>query len=316
MPEGLVMWGVKNIYYVFDYESKKEYKCTIKGKVIETDFRIKNRKETNPIVVGDHVFFEGTDNENGIILKRLPRKNEFKRLKAGGRVVQTIFANIDCLIVVDSVAHPPIRPYFIDRCLFSAEYLDIPAIIVINKIDLLDRKLRPEFNRLKKVYEKLSYKIIETSVVDNSGIDELKAFLGSSLVTFNGRSGVGKSSLIKSLDPLYNDIKIGDINEKYDRGMHTTTYSKIYPLSFGAKIIDTPGIRELSIYIDREEDVEKYIRDFNELRDECRFDNCQHINEPGCRVLEALKSGELEPNRYESYMRIRGTIDKLDDSKI
>jgi ribosome biogenesis GTPase len=316
MPEGLVLWGVKNIYYVLDAESGKEFKCVIKGKVIETDFNIKGRWETNPIVVGDKVLFEKVDNENGVITKRLDRRNEFKRLKSNGRVVQTIFANIDFLVVIDSVAHPPIRPYFIDRCLFTAEYMNIPAVIVINKIDLLDNSFREELKKIIKIYQKLNYKIFETSAIDNTGLDEFKDFIKDKIISFNGRSGVGKSSLIKALDPEYADIKTSEINKKYDRGIHTTTYSKIYKMNFGAKIIDTPGIRELAVYADNENEVEKYIRDFDDFRDECKFDNCQHINEPGCRVLKALNDNEIDPFRYESYIRIRNTVEKLDDSRI
>jgi ribosome biogenesis GTPase len=134
--------------------------------------------------------------------------------------------------------------------------------------------------------------------------------------SFQGRSGVGKSSLIKVLDPKFDDIKIGEINKKYDRGVHTTTFARIYPLEFNAMVIDTPGVRELSIFIDKPEDVENYFKDFDAYRSECRFSGCQHINEPGCRVLEALEKNEIDPVRYESYLRIRETVNKFDDSVI
>ena len=117
MPEGLILWGVKSIYYVLEDNTQNQFKCTIKGKVLDTDFNTKGRKEVNPLVAGDHVVFEKIDQTNGLIIKRKDRINEFKRLKSRGRLVQTNFANIDLLLVVDSIANPPIRPYFIDRCL-------------------------------------------------------------------------------------------------------------------------------------------------------------------------------------------------------
>ena len=237
-------------------------------------------------------------------------------MKSRGRLVQTIFANIDLLLVVDSIANPPLRPYFIDRCLFTADYMGIPAVIVFNKIDLLNSKIKDFYNKIKFVYEKLKYKTLETSIKTEEGIDDLKKILKNKLSCFNGRSGVGKSSLIKVLDPRYNDIRIGDISNKYDRGIHTTNFSKIYQLQFGANLIDTPGIRELAIYIDKPEDVERNIRDFKSFRSRCRFPNCQHIDEPDCKVLDALKKNKIESFRYESYLRIRETVEKLKDSVI
>lgn len=316
MSEGLVLWGVKNIYYVLDNKTNKEYKCLIKGKTIETGFDIKGRTETNPIVVGDIVEFDKIDEYNGLITNRKQRKNEYKRLKKSGRVVQTLFANINLLIVVDSISSPPIRPYFIDRALFTADYMDIPAMIVFNKIDLLNKENKDIYKKVKPVYKKLGYNIIETSVKTKLGIQDLKNVLKDKTSCFNGRSGVGKSSLVKELDPAYSDIKIGEINTKYDRGKHVTSYAKIYHLEFNANIIDTPGIRELAVYVDKPEDVERNIRDFEPYREGCKFINCQHINEPDCKVLDALENEKIEEFRYESYLRIRSTIQKLDDSKI
>ncbi len=316
MPEGLILWGVKSIYYVLEKNTNIEYKCTIKGKVLDTNFNTKGRKEINPLVVGDQVIFEKVDQTNGLIVKRKERFNEFKRLKSRGRFVQTIFANVDLLLIVDSIANPPLRPFFIDRCLFTADYIGIPAVIVFNKIDLINPEIENFYKNIKSVYEKLKYKTLETSIVDNQGIDDLKKILKNKLSSFNGRSGVGKSSLVKKLDPNYEDIKIGHINKKYDRGIHTTTFSKIYPLKFGAMLIDTPGIRELAIYIDKPEDVERNFRDFDFYRDKCKFLNCQHIDEPECNILKNLKNNKIEPFRYESYLRMRETIEKLDDSII
>ena len=194
--------------------------------------------------------------------------------------------------------------------------MGIQVIIVFNKIDLLNQEVEDFYKKIKSTYEKLKFLTLETSVISGKGIDDLKKILKNKLSCFNGRSGVGKSSLIKLLDPRYKDIRIGNISSKYDRGIHTTNFSKIYQLQFGAKIIDTPGIRELAVFIDKPEDVERNIRDFKSYRDKCRFPNCQHIDEPGCKVIEALEKNKIESFRYESYLRIRETIDKLTDSVI
>jgi ribosome biogenesis GTPase / thiamine phosphate phosphatase len=316
MSEGIILWGVRSIFYVMDIVTLKEYKCVIKGKILETDFKIKNRKENNPLVAGDRVEFTITDNDNGWIISRKQRINEFKRLKNSGREIQTIVANIDYLIIVDSIDNPPLRTFFIDRCIFSADYMNIPVIIVFNKIDLLKPEINEYYKNAKKTYKKLGYETIETSILTNTGIEMLKEKIKGNLVSFNGRSGVGKSSLIKAIDPKYHDIKIGEINKKYDRGVHTTTYAKVYALSSGGNIVDTPGIRELAVYIDKSDDVENYFKDFDKFRSGCKFPNCQHIDEPDCKVIEALENGKIEEFRYESYMRIRETVVKFKDSRI
>ncbi len=316
MQTGLVTLGVKNIYNVLDITTQKEYKCTIKGKILDTNFNLKGRREVAPLVVGDKVDFDIVSENEGLIINRIKRTNEFKRLKNNGREIQTLIANIDYLIIVDSIENPPLRTFFIDRCLFSADYMKIPVIIVFNKIDLLNEENRDLYLYVKEIYEKLGYKTMETSVEKNIGIDQLKSVIKDKISSFNGRSGVGKSSLIKMLEPRYSDIKIGKINEKYDRGSHTTTFARVYALSQGGYLADTPGIRELSIFIDKKEDVENYFRDFDKYRNKCRFPNCQHIDEPECSVIKALEKGKIEEFRYESYLRMRETVMKLKDSRI
>lgn len=318
MAIGIVLWGVKLIYYVFDIQTKKEYKCKIKGKVIETDFNIKNRNEVNPIVVGDYVEFQITTENEGIILKRLKRKSEYKRLKNNGREIQTLAANIDSIVIVDSIANPPLRSFFIDRCLFTADCMGITPLIVINKIDLLENNLEIKeiYSIAQQAYTDLGYDLIQTSILDQSSIEALKLKLKDKVCSFIGRSGVGKSSLIKKIDPLLKDIKIGRISKKYKRGIHTTTFARMYPIASGGMLIDTPGIRELAVYMDKAEDVCKYFRDFYKFKNQCKYTNCQHIEEPGCAVLQALDKGQIYNFRYESYLRIRETVQKLVDSRI
>ncbi|MCG8569267.1 MAG: ribosome small subunit-dependent GTPase A [Spirochaetes bacterium] len=316
MKQGIILWGVRSIFTVLDTSSHQTYQCTIKGKILDSNFAIKGRKEKSPLVVGDKVDFQIINDEQGLILNRLERKNEFKRLKRMGREVQTLVSNIDLLVVVDSIVNPPLRSYFIDRCLFTADYMDIPVLIVFNKIDLMDQADQDLYKEIKKGYESLGYSTLETSIIKEIGLKELKSRLSDKLSSFNGRSGVGKSSLIKKIDPRYQDIKIGEVSKKFDRGIHTTTYARIYDLEFGGMIADTPGIRELAIFIDQPEDVENHFRDFASFRQNCQYYNCQHVNEPNCAVKDALAAGEILEFRYESYLRMRETVLKLKDSKI
>lgn len=315
MEEGLVLWGVKSIFYVEDNE-KNVFKCLIKGKKLDNSFILKGRFEATPLVAGDRVLFEKSSKDEGKIVKRQPRKNEFVRLKQGGRQVQSLVANIDTLVIVDSVISPPLRTFFIDRCLFTADIMNINTLIVINKIDLLEGNDPDEFKKIRAEYEKIGYKILLVSNVNGTGIEELKKELTAKICSFSGRSGVGKSSLIKTLDPDFDYIRVGDVSSKFNRGTHTTTHSRLYDLAFGAKIIDTPGVREFSIFLDRAEDVELNYRDFDAYRQGCKYTNCQHIDEPDCAILKAVSRGDIADFRYESYLRMRDTIQKLSDSRM
>ncbi len=318
MSEGLILWGVKSIYTVLDLKDNKEYECRIKGKIIGLTNNIKNRKDISPIVSGDLVKFEISTEAQGLISKRLDRKNEILRLKNGGREIQTLAANIDLLVIVDSVLNPPIRPFFIDRCIFSADLMHIPVLIVFNKSDLLNdneeiaNKLLTESTN---AYNKIGIKTILTSINTNDGIEILNNELKGKLSNFIGRSGVGKSSLLKKLSNDKIDLRIGEVSKKFDRGTHTTNFSRIYCME-DKKIIDTPGIREFSIFIDDPKEVQGYFKDFDGFREKCRYPNCQHISEPGCAVLKGLEQDEITLFRYESYLRIRETIEKIKDSKI
>ena len=194
--------------------------------------------------------------------------------------------------------------------------MNIQPLIVINKIDLLDRSMKSEYTKVMKQYEAIGYDYLSVSAQENKNLNELKKHLQGKVCSFNGRSGVGKSSLIKSLDPHFDFIKTGEISNKFNRGTHTTTIARLYELNFGAKIIDTPGVREFSVYLDKPEDVELNFRDFETIRHGCHYTNCQHVDEPECAVKEAVEKGKFSSSRYESYLRIRETIQTLSDSRI
>lgn len=316
MEEGLVLWGVRSIFYVESSEGK-EYKCVIKSKRLDNGFNLKGRNEASPLVAGDYVMFEKSSDTEGVILQRLKRKNEFTRLKAGGRVVQTLVANVDWLIIVDSVVSPPLRPFFIDRCLFTADLMNIKAMIVFNKIDLLNGEIPDELKEIMQTYESLGYPTMTTSTITGQGIESLRDVLKDKTCSFNGRSGVGKSTLIRTLDPELENkkIQVGEVSKKFNRGTHTTTRACAYRLSFGGRIIDTPGVREFSVFLDAPEDLAMGFRDFRPYCN-CRFSNCQHIHEPDCGIRKAVEEGKIKDFRYESYLRMRDTVLKLADAKM
>lgn len=311
MSIGLVLWGVKSIFTVFDRDSGKEYICKIKGKVLTNNFD--KLREKSPIVAGDFVNFSIINDNEGLIIGRIPRKNEFFRLKKNGREIQTLAANVDKLIIVNAVTKPDYNIYFIDRFLFFAELSGIEPIIVFNKIDLLDNQINSSYQSTKNIYKKLGYKIIETSTINKQGIDILKKTFKNKISSLIGNSGVGKSALVKTIQPKFKNIRIGQISEKENVGKHTTSFSKIYRVFDNSFIIDTPGIRTISFYVDELNEVQGYFPDFDNYRENCKYPNCQHSQEPNCAVKEAVLVDKIEKSRYESYLKILSSLKRLRD---
>jgi ribosome biogenesis GTPase len=308
LPVGIVLWGVRSIYTVSDSTTGDNYTCTIKGKILELEGEDNNQNLTTPLVAGDMVEFSETDHGHGLITARKKRKNEFKRLKQAGRVVQTIVANLDQIIIFDSIDQPRLNTYFIDRCILTADLLDIPVILCINKIDLLPEENREDLDHLVAVYKRIGYPVYTVSVAEGEGLEQVQKLFKGTITSINGRSGVGKSSLIRTLDPRYGDIAVSHINRKYNKGRHCTTYAQVYPLQSGGHVVDTPGVKEFALFVDGPEQVERYFPDFNNIRDNCRFPNCQHINEPDCAVIDAVEKGNIAAIRYESYLRMHESL--------
>ncbi|MCC8411162.1 ribosome small subunit-dependent GTPase A [Mucilaginibacter sp. UR6-1] len=297
--QGLITKSTGSWYQAQTPEGQR-YDCRIKGK-----FRIKGITTTNPIAVGDVVDFEiEPEQGTGVITHLHPRKNYIIRKSINlSKQAQIIAANLDQALLVVTLASPRTSLGFIDRFLVTAEAYDIPAKLIFNKLDLFSDEGLEILQAYKAVYENIGYPCYQVSALEGTNIDEVQTLLKDKITLFSGHSGVGKSSLINRLLPDL-DLRTHQISEWSDKGMHTTTFAEMFELPQGGFIIDTPGIRELGIIDIEKQELSHFFPEMRERMHDCRFNNCRHINEPGCAVLEALGDGEIEPSRYESYLSI------------
>jgi len=296
---GLVIKSTGSWYHVHA-EDGIDYDCRIKGK-----FRIQGIQTTNPIAVGDQVEFELEPNsDNGIINKLHDRKNYIIRKSINlSKQAQIIAANMDQAFLVVTLASPRTSLGFIDRFLATAEAYSIPAVLIFNKLDLFNEDGLAVLAEYAAIYENIGYPCYTVSAIEGTNIPQIESLLKDKTTLFSGHSGVGKSSLINALLPG-RSIKTGEISEANDKGQHTTTFAEMHTLPFGGYLIDTPGIRELGIFDIRPEELGHYFREMRDLMHECKFNNCRHVNEPGCAVIKAVENGEIELSRYESYLSI------------
>lgn len=289
-------------WYTVRTEEGTFYECRIKGK-----FRIKGIKSTNPVAVGDIVDFdldETSDTTTGLIHNIQERKNYIIRKSVNlSKQVHIIASNIDKVFLLVTINNPPTTTSFIDRFLVTAEAYGIEAILVFNKIDTFDDAMLDEQLYLQYVYSNIGYKCLRVSSTQQKGIDELKAEMKDNVSMFSGHSGVGKSTLINTLQPNLN-LKTKEISEQHSQGQHTTTFAEMFDLDFGAKIIDTPGIRGFGIVDMEKEEIGDYFPEFFALKDQCKFNNCLHKEEPHCAVKEALDNDEIAWSRYNSYLQM------------
>lgn len=301
---GLVIKSTGSWYQVQD-EKGNQYDCRIKGK-----FRTKDIKTTNPVAVGDWVNFELEPEQNtGVITALEPRKNYIIRKSVNlSKQTQIIGANLDQAILVVTLASPPTSLGFIDRFLVTAEAYDIPAILVFNKLDLFSEEGLEILEDYKSIYTNIGYECYEVSAAEGTNIDQVKTLLKDKITLVSGHSGVGKSTLINSIVPNA-ALKTGHISDWSDKGKHTTTFAEMIDLPFGGKLIDTPGIRELGIVDIEKQELSHFFPEMRAYLNKCRFNNCVHINEPGCVVLDAVENGEIEPSRYESYISMYNNDD-------
>jgi ribosome biogenesis GTPase len=297
--QGLVTKSTGSWYQVQTPDGER-YDCRIKGK-----FRIKGLTTTNPVAVGDKVDFElEPEQQQGVIVKLYDRRNYIIRKSINlSKQAQIIAANLDQAFLVVTLASPRTSLGFIDRFLVTAEAYDIPASLVYNKLDMFSEEGLEILGEYKAVYEKLGYPCYEVSALEGTNIPQLKEKLKDKITLFSGHSGVGKSSLMNAILPDL-QLRTMEVSEWSDKGMHTTTFAEMYDLPGGGSIIDTPGIRELGVIDIEQQELSHFFPEMRSRLNQCRFNNCRHINEPGCAVLEALENGDIEPSRYESYLSI------------
>ncbi len=276
--------------------------CRIKGK-----FRLKGIKSTNPIAVGDLVDFdleETTDTTTGTITKIYERKNYIVRKSVNlSKQLHIIAANIDQVFLLITINNPPTTTSFIDRFLVTANAYGIETVLVFNKIDTYTDEMRDEQQYLQFIYEQIEYQCMQISSTQNIGIEPLKQKMIGKVSMFSGHSGVGKSTLVNSLEPNL-DLKTKKISEQSKQGQHTTTFAEMYDLSFEAQIIDTPGIKGFGIVDMQPSEISGYFPEFFKLKHECKFNNCLHKDEPNCAIKKALENNEIAWSRYNSYLKI------------
>ena len=278
------------------------YECRIKGK-----FRIQGIKSTNPIAVGDQVAFKIEklgDDTVGTIHGIENRKNYIIRKSVNlSKQTHIIAANLDQVFLLVTLNNPTTYTIFIDRFLATAEAYDIPAILLFNKVDSYSIEELAEIKYLAELYRNVGYTCIGISAKSGKNVDKVKEMMVGKTSMFAGHSGAGKSTLVNALEPKL-DLKTTEISGQHLQGQHTTTFAEMFDLDFGARIIDTPGIKGFGIVDMEKEEIGDYFPEFFELKGECKFNNCLHLDEPKCAVKEALEAEEVAWSRYRSYVQM------------
>lgn len=296
---GLVYKSTGSWYKVRD-ERGEFINCRLKGK-----FRIKDLKVTNPVSVGDFIEFEKEDGKDtGVISKIFERENYLIRKSVNlSKQYHILASNIDQAVLVATITQPDTLNEFIDRFLVSVTAYNIPAIILVNKIDIYEDYHIEKLASWDMIYSDAGYKVLPISVAKEINIDQVKNLFKNKRTVLSGNSGVGKSSLLQSLIPEL-DIAVGEISEMHQQGIHTTTFAEMFDLPEGGHLIDTPGIRGLGVVDIKPEELSNYFPEFLKLKSNCKFNNCVHINEPKCAIKDALEKGLIAPERYNSYLSI------------
>ena len=273
--------------------------------MVETDdnqqYDCKLRQNLGDIACGDSVVIQIDQHDHGVVVAVNERKNVLEKTGFGGQA-KTVAANIGQVVIVCSVEPEP-NDYLIDRYLTAAENLPAEALIVINKIDLLHDDNKAVIESIRKTYTSIGYRVIDTSIEKDTGLDELKAALKNTTSILVGLSGVGKSSLVKMLLPDI-DIRIGEISIASKEGKHTTTVSSLYHLPDGGALIDSPGVRDFTPWNRDKEDIVNGFIELKPYQGYCKFSNCSHTTEPGCAITEALEKGELSQQRVNSFKKM------------
>ncbi|MBQ5737429.1 MAG: ribosome small subunit-dependent GTPase A [Alistipes sp.] len=277
--------------------------CRIRGRL-----RLKGIRSTNPVVVGDRVIVE-PDGESSVIVGIIPRRNYIIRRASNlSKESHIIAANLDQALLIVTLHSPTTPREFVDRFLVTCEAYKVPVTIVLGKADILSEEHADEAEEFTAIYEDAGYRVMRLSSITDEGVEEIRAMLRDRTTLVAGNSGVGKSTLVGSIDPSL-DIRTGEISESHHKGKHTTTFSTMYALE-GGYIIDTPGIKGFGLIDIEGRELCRYFPEMMRLSPSCRFYNCTHTHEPGCAVTEAVKEGRVAWSRYDSYLKILDEDDK------
>ncbi|MDZ7847814.1 MAG: ribosome small subunit-dependent GTPase A [Owenweeksia sp.] len=293
-------------WYQVRTEDGRLLDCRTKGKL-----RLAGSKSTNPIAVGDVVELEMEPDEDTAVIKKIyDRKNHIIRKSVNlSKQTQVIAANLDQAILVVTLEYPATFPRFMDRFLATAEAYDVPAALVFNKVDLYSEAAFHDLEYYTIAYLDAGYQVLHTSATEELGLDDFKELLRDKTSLISGHSGVGKSTLINKIEPRL-DLKTAGISESHLQGQHTTTFAEMFDLSFGGRIVDTPGIKGFGLVEMQKEEIGDYFPEIFRLKGQCKFNNCLHLDEPDCAVKAALEANQLPVTRYESYVNfVTGTED-------
>jgi len=294
-------------WYIVQNERGEIFNARILGK-----FKMDDLTSTNPIAVGDVVTIETENEQEGsvTITEIADRKNYITRTSPANKHKHHIIAsNLDQSLLFATLKDPKTSLGFIDRFLITSEAYHIPSVIVFNKSDLYKTKEKEKFAEIKEMYEQIGYKVMSMSIEKNEGVEDVKALLKNKTTLLSGHSGVGKSSFINIIFPELT-LRTQDVSGWSGKGLHTTTFAEMYNLPFGGRIIDTPGIRELGLVDIPKKELSHYFPEMRSVINDCQFNNCIHMNEPGCAVKSAVQKGMINPERYISYCNI---LDKIEE---
>ena len=304
--KGLVIKNTGSWYVVHTEDG--DINCKVKG-----NFRIKGIRTTNPVAVGDRVDITVNPDGNAFITAIEPRDNYIIRKALNlSKESHIIAANIDQAFLVVTLAHPVTSTTFIDRFLATAEAYRVKTILLINKTDLLTEEEDKEYlEAVTYLYRSIGYEVMHVSGLTGEGIDKLRERISDKISLFSGNSGVGKSTIINDLLPGLG-LRTAAISDIHDTGMHTTTFSGMFPVPGGGWIIDTPGIKGFGTIDFERGEIAHFFPDIFEISHDCRYNNCTHTHEPGCAVLKALDEHRIAQSRYNSYLSI---LDDLNPDK-
>ena len=289
-------------WYSVKAQDQLFYECRIKGK-----FRIQGIKSTNPLAVGDVVDFDLETSNNtltGVISSIHPRKNYIVRKSVNlSKQTHIIASNIDQVFLLVTIENPPTFTSFIDRFLATTEAYSIKAVILFNKVDVNNSASNNIVKKLRTLYEGIGYQCLIISAKTGENIDSVKKLMTAKTSMFAGHSGVGKSTLVNSIEPVLK-IKTKEISDQHKQGQHTTTFAEMFDLSFDAQIIDTPGIKGFGVVDMEPAELDNYFPELFALKQSCKFNNCLHLHEPNCAVKEAIENNIVAESRYKSYKQI------------
>tara|TARA_R110000868_G_scaffold37111_10_gene131518 strand:+ start:105 stop:1022 length:918 start_codon:yes stop_codon:yes gene_type:complete len=291
------------------------YKVDLGNEIVQSRlpgrFRLEGKEVTNPIAVGDWVDITVGKDGSGNIEKIHQRDNYITRQATHGRRgEQILVSNLDIAFVVQSIKQPKLKEGFIDRFLVTCEAYEVPAGIIVNKMDLVSENGEAFVEELKNLYEGFGYKFFSTSATEPNSLKTLNEELSDKTSVFIGPSGVGKTSLLNTIDPNFSE-KVGEISSFSNKGKHTTTFAKLIKLSNGGFLADTPGIREFGLFNIEPWELSLYFPEMLEPRRECKFNTCTHLHEPSCGVMEAFEQGKIDAGRYDSYIKILESLQTI-----